>query len=167
MWASVDAANVSGVALWGDSGLGYTTRVRPVGKLGTWAVERAGAKVEKTDELTAWRTALAHCDTVVVEVGRGASRNADASLGARRGYIRAVCEMLGTSYVELELSTWRRAIVDEMAERGEPLTWGRGDVTKAQAATLVRSLYGISPSGDECDAVLIGVAAKRLRLVTP
>lgn len=165
MWASVDAATVSGVAVWGDFGLDHTSRVRPVGVLGNWCVDRPGERVAKVDELTAWRTALAHCDVVVVEVGRGASRNADASLGARRGYIRAVCEMLGAVYCELELSTWRRAIAEEMAERGQPLTWGRGDATKDQAAVLVRSLYNISPSGDECDAVLIGHAARRLRLV--
>lgn len=168
LWTSIDPATVSGVAQWGLAGrpdAPATGRVRPMGKGGAWVYEEGKTKAKGTEHLV-WRCQLMYRERVVVEVGRGASRNADASLGARRGYIRAVCDSVGAEYIELELSTWRRAIADEMRELDEPLTWGTGDATKAQALTLVTRLYGLSGiTADEADAVLIGRAAQRLRLV--
>lgn len=168
MWASIDPATKSGLARWNDARLITTCVVRPAGKSG-WTVERDGrtsAKSGHKPEHRVWQDVVADLDVVVVEVGRGAVRKADMSLAARRGYIRAICETQGVRYVEVELNTWRRAIADEMLERGEPLTWGRGENTKAQALALVTRLHGLSGlSSDEADAVLIGRAAIRLRLV--
>lgn len=168
MWASIDAATKSGIAYWQEGQQAGTCVLRPVGKSG-WTMARDGRSTGKSGhkpEHVVWREAVAALDAVVVEVGRGPSRTADKSLAERRGYIRAVCELQSVRYVELELSTWRRAIADEMRELGEPLTWGKGDDTKAQALTLVTRLYGLSGiTADEADAVLIGRAAQRLRLV--
>lgn len=173
-WASIDPATKSGIAGWRydsdpqASDLVGTVVLRPVGKSG-WTMARDGRATGKAGhkpEHIVWREAVTALDVVVVEVGRGASRTADKSLAERRGYIRAICETQGVRYVEVELSTWRRAIADEMCERGEPLTWGVGDDTKPQSLALVTRLYGLSGiTSDEADAVLIGRAAMRLRLV--
>jgi hypothetical protein len=106
---------------------------------------------------------------IVAAVERGKNRSADRSLGRSLGYLEAVADSIGATFVTVELSTWRRAISEEMAERGTPITWPAGE-SKRVAIDVARALYpqlGEGVTDDEAEAVLIGHAARRLRLVTP
>jgi hypothetical protein len=106
---------------------------------------------------------------IVAAVERGANRSADRSLGRSLGYLEAVADSIGATFITVELSTWRRAISEEMAERGTPITWPKGE-SKRVAIDVARALYpqlGEGVTDDEAEAVLIGHASRRLRLVTP
>ena len=157
-WLSIDPAKRSGVAYWRGSSLIGTAVVQPLGAKGRWRVD----DVKYESEVWAWRAALAdHNSLVVLERGRGASRNSDASLGERRGYIRAMAECTGAKVEEVELSTWRRVVAEAYG-----CSWPvEGERCKALAVSLVAEHYGRQVSDDEADAVLVGVAALRMRLV--
>lgn len=174
IWASVDAAlKLSGVALWDGLRLVEAFTVRPMGSKGQWAMWSHGVKIQTHERRwSAWGVALtgpghAMARRVILPAEHGGMRNSDRALGRACGYIEAVCDYIGAVSSEIELSTWRRAIVEEMAERGTPITWPPGE-TKAVAIAVARQLYpqlGADVTDDEAEAVLIGHAARRLRLV--
>jgi hypothetical protein len=168
MMLSVDCATTSGVAVWDKTGLLSARTLRPVGKGPTWAHWAEGVKV--TTYLRRWNAWNAVAmRTIVAAVERGANRSADRSLGRSLGYLEAVADSIGATFVTVELSTWRRAISEEMAERGTPITWPKGE-SKRVAIDVAKALYpqlGEGVTDDEAEAVLIGHAARRLRLVTP
>ena len=170
-WLSIDPAKRSGVAYWRGSTLLRTAVVRPTNMNrpdrapGPWRVDDD----KHASEVDAWRAALRagvsawSNSFVVLERGRGASRSSDASLGERRGYIRALAECMAARVEEVELSTWRRVVAEAYG-----CSWPvEGERCKALAVSLVREHFGREVSADEADAVLVGVAALRMRVVTP
>jgi hypothetical protein len=170
MLLSVDCATKSGVASWQvDGALSTTWTVRSVGDGPSWAKWRGGKKFATyANRWQAWILPFG-VTHIVAAVERGANRSADRSLGRSLGYLEAVADSIGAAFVTVELSTWRRAISEEMAERGTPITWPKGE-SKRVAIDVARALYpqlGEGVTDDEAEAVLIGHAARRLRLVTP
>lgn len=168
-WISVDAAlNKSGVARWDGTRLVEVYTLRPMGSKGQWARWSHSVKIAtESSRFMAWSSATSRCGRIIVATERGAMRGADRALGRAVGYLEAIADQYGVPLLDVELSTWRRAIADEMAERGSPITWPAGE-TKAVATAAARALYpqlGAGVTDDEAEAVLIGHAAKRLRLV--
>jgi len=167
---SVDCATKSGVASWTDNGtLSTVWSVRPVGDGPRWAHWQMGRKLGvMASRWGAWRfsTDITH---IIVALERGRFKGPAISLGRSIGYLEAVADSIGATFITVELSTWRRAISEEMAERGTPITWPKGE-SKRVAIDVARALYpqlGEGVTDDEAEAVLIGHAARRLRLVTP
>lgn len=158
-WLSIDPAKCSGVAHWRGTSCIGTVVVRPVGAKGRWRVD----EVVHKSEVDAWRAALSTTSNslVVLEHGRGASRSSDASLGERRGYIRALAECTGARVEEIELSTWRRVVAEHYG-----CSWPvDGEACKRLAVSLVAEHYHRIVTPDEADAVLVGHAALRMRII--
>jgi hypothetical protein len=167
MMLSVDCATKSGVAMWCNLALEGYWSVRPVGDGLRWATWKDGRKLVTWP--TRWSLWPGDVTCIVAAVERGKNRSADRSLGRSLGYLEAVADSIGATFITVELSTWRRAISEEMAERGTPITWPKGE-SKRVAIDVARALYpqlGEGVTDDEAEAVLIGHAARRLRLVTP
>jgi len=176
-WASVDSAKLkSGVALWRGDELIEAFTLRPVGKSddGLWARWAQGVKLWSVgSRLAAWLGVLdavglsrSPPESFVIATERGKNRGADRSLGWSVGYLCGLAELKGRKVVDVELSTWRRSVAEAMAELGRPISWPAGE-TKEVAVKVARELYpqlGMI-TDDEAEAVLIGHAAMRLRLV--
>lgn len=169
IWMSVDAAlNRSGVALWRGPDLLEAFTLRPMGVSGQWARWKEGKKLySEPSRRDAWASACRAPTALVLAVERGAHRNADRALGRATGYLEAVADWRRMAYADVELMTWRRAIAEVMEARGTPITWPAGE-SKTVAIAAARALYpalGAAVTDDEAEAVLIGRAAMRLRLV--
>ena len=153
-WISVDPANTSGWSLWGDGALSSSGTIAKMGGSGKWKIVANGKATIFGSELEAWQTLLTLPSACVCEVGRGSFRNADMPLGKRLGYIRAVCDMQGCKYNELDLSEWRRIVREQTG-----ISWGSGEeTTKALSIRHVKDLFGVTAGPDECEAILIGWA---------
>jgi hypothetical protein len=152
-WITIDPANTSGWALWQGANLWKSGAIRAKGKSGKWVIEGQDlSDAVCASEYEAWTTLLTIPDYLVLEHGRGMRRNADARLGERRGYIRAVADANKCRYNEITNAEWRR-IVREVTG----LSWPTGE-SKSHAQRIVRDIYGIEAGSDESDALLIGMA---------
>jgi len=158
----------SGVALWNGEQLVSAFTLRPMGTKGQWARWKEGVKVYAVpSRWSAWKLACGCSDALVLATERGPMRNADRALGRATGYLEALADWRRMPFADVELSTWRRAITEEMEANGTPITWPAGE-SKVVAIAAARALYpqlGAAVTDDEAEAVLIGRAAMRLRLV--
>jgi len=159
LWASIDPAKrVTGVALWEGDRLEGTFTIKPRGASGKWYTE--DGKVMES-EYMAFDYGLTGLHAVIMEEGFGGFAKAVATQGERRGYIRAVCAVNKTPCQTVNVSEWRRCIKEAYG-----VSWPRESARcKALSVKLVREIHGRDVGDDEADAVLIGAAAMRMRLV--
>lgn len=157
-WISVDPGTRSGLAVWAGAVLEATAVVRPIGKLGRWATLGGEAR----GEAMAWNRVLGGADAVAVEgCGFGLPRGALASLSRKIGGLERSAELAGVRFVEVNVSEWRRVVAEAWG-----CSWPRdSEACKRLAQSLVLEHFGRQVSEDEADAVLVGHAALRMRLV--
>lgn len=178
-WISIDPAARSGFAFWaGETLIGFGT-LRPKGDKGRWTVEfaahrdaPAGAEVFEVAEpgrcsanVVAWERVFGMYEprVVVMEHAYGPSTLAVASLADRRGFIRALAERRGARVEEINTGIWRRCARERWGcnwtSEGEP------ERLKDLARSLVREHFDAIANGDEANAILVGHAALRTRVV--
>ncbi len=160
-WASVDPATKSGIAIWDGDQLRRTAIIRPVGASGKYT--RSGTPpLSYARRFEAWKH-LSDIAAYGVVVERGAGRFAAAirSQGKICGYIEACCDLYSRPYVEVVVSEWRRVMKEDHGV-SFPKDSKR---CKALSRKLVKELYGLDVTDDESDAVLLGRAAMRMRLL--
>lgn len=160
LWCSGDPAKgPSGIACWQGANLDNTLTIKKCGNKGRYHC--GGVIVDSKKE--AWENALdwATGSQVFVEEGAGSFKTAIKSQGEMRGYIEHVCDAMDAEYTQLNVSNWRR-VIKEMYNISWPV--GR-EAKKALSVKLVKEHFGIDVNDDEADAVLVGVAAMRMRLV--
>jgi hypothetical protein len=145
--------NKSGIAVWKGDQFLSTFTLRKYGN-SRYKIDEAIKKSRRE----AWRDCLHGHELVVIERGAGHRPNVVNAQAWLRGYIAAICEGIGAVVREINVSEWRRVIREEQG-----ISWPAGrEEKKRLAQNLVKSIYGIKPSEDEADAVLIGRAAIRL-----
>ena len=177
-WVSIDPANRSGVAFWvrhdaGDNSgdrLLKTGIVRAMGNKGNYVVEAGGGGDKYESKLRTWNNVLLGQSAVAIEEGAGRFVSAVKAQALLRGYIRAVWDftvlvrndttVLGNFHT-INVSEWRRVIKEHYG-----VSWPKdSERCKALSVKLVNEHFGVNVSDDEADAVLIGVAARRMRLI--
>jgi len=158
-WASVDPAKgIAGIAWWNDDELAGTSCIKPRGTNGLFYV---GYTVFES-RIEAWKAALSGSEKVFLEKGAGGRANIIDAQGWIRGYIECLAEYQGSVTTTINVSEWRRCIAEAFK-----ISWPKDrDRKKALAVTLVKDKKGISVTNDEADAVLIGVAALRMRMIS-
>jgi hypothetical protein len=168
IWASIDPASKSGIAYWKGSELyGYGV-IRPVGATGKHKAPillRAGGVVleDYPTRHDAWKMTLAKVRGLVIEEGFGRFTNAVKAQAHLRGYIEAVWDSLarGNPVTVVNVSEWRRVI-----KEAYDVSWPKDSKRcKAMSVFLVKDVIGLTVTDDEADAILLGVAAVRMRLV--
>ncbi len=170
---SIDPASESGVCLWLNGRPELIGAVRAAkkkdvakgqdhaGMMVVDAVVSNGEKLMKRTVVslhrphTLWPRDLLGFHGVVVEESMGPSQKTVAQLGERRGYLRALCEVSGVPFVQVNTSIWRKALGEHFG-----LIWpGQSELAKALAVRLVRERWDIECTHDEAEAVLIGMWA--------
>jgi len=161
-WVSVDPATKSGVAIWRGDELFKVDRLRPVGNSGKYVREDNESGIKYDSRIEAWKD-LSDIAQYGIVVERGAGRFAAAirSQGKICGYIEACCDLYGRPYVEVVVSEWRRVMKEDHGV-SFPKDSKR---CKALSRKLVKELYGLDVTDDESDAILLGRAAMRMRLL--
>lgn len=161
-WCSIDPSNRSGIAYWEDGKLLRTDVLRKVGTKGKYSV---GDEMF-TCRWAAWCFALHGQSMVVTEEGCGRFATAIKSQAGIRAYVDAVCDFYSfcgdyVSFHVVNVSEWRRVIKEEFG-----VSWpATRERKKELSISLVKDRFGIEVSDDEADAVLLGLAAIRMRLV--
>ena len=161
-WASVDPAKKSGIAIWRENELFRVDRLRPVGTSGKYVREGNESVIKYESKIDAWKDIAAIAEYgIVAERGAGRFAAAIRSQGKICGYIEACCDLYSRPYVEVVVSEWRRVIKEDHGV-SFPKDSKR---CKALSKKLVKELYGLDVTDDESDAVLLGRAAMRMRLL--
>lgn len=162
-WLSVDPGNKAGVAMWDGDYCKRVITIRPRGKQGYWVRDFNGEvnKEKCYGKIDAWRPLIKGVHAIVIERGAGFRPNVINAQAAYRGYLQAICDIEIVKYRELNVSEWRRVIKEA---RG--ISWpAQSEAQKELAKKLVLEKYNRDCTEDEADAVLIGEAALRLKLI--
>lgn len=182
-WASIDPAGrtgTSGVVVWEGDRPRLSLTVRPIGKAGKWGVWEYNADGRQVDESVfapyvyvglgakaarwrAWVEALAGAEVCVVEDPKGRFRGADDALGRGKGYLEALCDWMGSKYIDMPHSTWQRVTSEIYA----PLSWLSNDKehTIKTCKRLGIERLGFVADDDRAEALMVGAAALALKLV--
>ena len=158
-WLSIDPAKgVTGIAEWEDSTLVSSYVIKKRGTKGAYYLGRDIL----SSEFEAWDVALDGVEHVIYERAYGSRMNVAVAQGRMYGWIEHACLSRGIDRPkELHVKEWRRVIGEECS-----VTFSNTrDKAKATAISVVKQLYNIDPTEDECEAILIGRAALRLRMV--
>ena len=157
-WVSIDPAKgKTGYAIWREDRLIETGIIKKRGNKGQWYLN----KEIMNSEFDSFDKLLLYSDFCICEVGFGNRPLVIAGQAERRGYIRSICNALMIDYLEINVSEWRRTI-KEAYNVSFPKS---SDRCKELSVKLVEEHYGIEVTNDEADAVLIGVAAMRQKLM--
>lgn len=148
--------------MWKNDRCERMLTIRPRGKQGKWVRDFNGEKGEICyAKIEAWQPLIKGVHAIVIERGAGFRPNVINAQAAYRGYLQAICDIEIVKYRELNVSEWRRVIKEA---RG--ISWpAQSAGQKAMAKKLVLEKYGRECTEDEADAVLIGEAALRLKLI--
>jgi len=157
-WISIDPANTSGVAQWQDDTLESTVVVKPRGSKGRWY---CGTTVVAS-RLLAWESAYSGVEAVVIERGFGAMATAVRAQGMQIGWHHCMCAYRGLPEpIEVNVSEWRRVIKED-----QQVSWPQDRKrAKSLSIAMVHGLYGVTVGDDAADAVLMGRAALRMKLL--
>ena len=166
-WASVDPANKSGIAFWIGDKLESTGVLRMMGKSGQYrmirkiCLDRGLVKTTYPNKCNAWDCMCSNKGGIVIEEGAGRFTTAVKSQAKLRGYIEHSCDSFSVQYQEVNVSEWRRVVREAYGVSFPANSKGCKELSKK----LVKQEFGIDVSDDEADAVLLGKAALRLRVL--
>lgn len=159
-WVSVDPAKgLAGVAVW-DGDCPLSTKI--VKKRGGKGLYYYGDDIVES----LWETwnqpfKKSGAQALVMEKGAGGRPNIVDTQGWMRGYIEGIAGFYGVPCETVNVAVWRRCVSEAFK-----ISWPRDrDRKKALSIKLVKEHYGLDVTDDEADAVLIGLAALRMRLV--
>lgn len=165
LWLSADLSKSrSGLALWRGSELVHVATLRAKGSKGKHVF---GSRTYESD-IAAWRAAFRgpgdeRIDGPLVhEAGLGHHMTTARILAEHRGGVLMLWRLhCGGPVLSVNVGEWRR-----VAREAWGVSWpADSDACKALAVSLVREHYGREVSGDEADAVLVGLWALRTRAV--
>jgi hypothetical protein len=162
---AIDPANCSGVALFRDGVLVKAFTVKPRGGKGAWYCGDCVYENRRDAWFWAYGTyanETGHIDAVVIERGFGGMATAVRSQGKHIGWHECMCAQYEIQITEVNVSEWRRVIAEAYS-----VSWPKdSERCKALSVQLATSLYpAMEFTADESDAVLLGLAALRMRLV--
>lgn len=171
-WLSVDpATHCSGLALWDGDRLVDTGIVKSIAQSERRRIEwRIPRPVDSwvsrfTSPAAAWDSIIAtnRIAAIVLEHSFSPTPKSTAAVAFMRGQIAAVAALRGARFEGINTSSWRKCTAE---------AWGcswtsarEEDRLKALSQSLVREHFGVDVTGDEADAVLVGFAALRMRIV--
>ena len=163
-WASIDPATKSGLAVWRGTELDCVKLLRPIGNNGKHVTHGHNNSVHMRYDCRAdaLLDIASFCKGgIVVERGGGRFAAVVRSQGRICGAIETCCEIRRIPYVEINVSEWRRVI-----KEGHDVSFPHDSKRcKELSVKLVKEMHGIDVTDDEADAVLIGVAAMRMRVL--
>ena len=97
---------------------------------------------------------------MIIEKGAGFRPNVINAQGWIRGYLARAAEIECAPTFEVNVSEWRRVI-----REGYDISWPKERARKKERAkSLVEDLYSIKTTDDEADAILLGLASRRMGL---
>lgn len=161
-WISIDPATKTGIARWDGGALVGVSTLRP--PLKKEARQHPGAALVLVNgtnvaglasPFVAWSFLVAGVGAVIVEEGMGGSEKSIAQLAFRRGYIARECDGRHIRHKEVNSKAWKKAVGEHYGAKFP----GYSKLDKEHAVALVERHFGRSCSGDEADAVLVGVWA--------
>lgn len=173
--ATFDMADTCGFAIWSGTALtavGHITRTRPKADRCDFDMKwkrvayNAIDFIQKTefyeDRFAAFRALKKDYkpEALLFEAIAGAFPKALIRLGQLQGWAAACFGLDPDAIVTINASTWRSSIAP-MLPNGK---WPDGRKEKKRAAQeLVASTFGFTPTDDEADAVLMGLASIKIK----